>query len=192
MTSIVTRPIRIVILGASGTGKTTLARALGERLQVPHFDSDDYVNLPTDPPYTHPRSPEERCRLVEQDLVPLRSWVLGGGVVAWTPAPRLDPTLLVFLALPMDLRIERLLIRERARFGDRLLPGGDMEGEHREFMAWTRGYDDGTAEGPNNRPNHEARLRDARCDVLRLEGPMSTDDMIARVLARLQASAPSG
>lgn len=175
-------PIRIVILGASGTGKTTLARALGERLSVPSFDSDDYVNLPTDPPYTHPRSPEERCRLLEQDLLPLPSWVLGGGAVAWTPAPRVEPTLLVFLDLPMDLRIARLLVRERARFGDRLLPGGDMEGEHREFMAWTRGYDDGSAEGPNNRPNHESVLRAARCPVVRIEGPVSIDEALARVL----------
>lgn len=171
-----------MILGASGTGKTTLARALGERLSVPPFDSDDYHHAPSDPPYTHPRSPEERCRLLERDLLPLPSWTLSGGAIAWTPRPAIEPTMLVFLSLPTELRIERLLVRERARFGDRRLPGGDMEGEHREFMAWTRGYDDGSSEGINTRPIHEALLRAARCAVVRIEGPVSIDEALARVL----------
>ena len=41
---------RIHILGASGSGTTTLGRALAERLQCPHFDADDYFWVPTDPP----------------------------------------------------------------------------------------------------------------------------------------------
>jgi len=36
---------RIHILGASGSGTTTLGRALAERLQCPHFDTDDYFWL---------------------------------------------------------------------------------------------------------------------------------------------------
>ena len=38
---------RIHILGASGSGTTTLGRALAERLQCRHFDTDDYFWLPT-------------------------------------------------------------------------------------------------------------------------------------------------
>ena len=41
---------RIHILGASGSGTTTLGRALAARLQCPHFDTDDCFWLPTDPP----------------------------------------------------------------------------------------------------------------------------------------------
>src|SRR5438128_874343 len=43
---------RLHILGASGSGTTTLGRALAEGLQCPHFDTDDYFWLPTDPPFT--------------------------------------------------------------------------------------------------------------------------------------------
>jgi len=88
-------------------------------------------------------------------------------------------------ARPMDLRIERLLARERARFGDRLLPGGDMADEHREFMAWTRGYDDGTSEGTNTLPIHEAILCAASCEVLRLEGRIEATAAADRVLRHL-------
>jgi adenylate kinase family enzyme len=59
---------RIHILGASGSGTTTLGRALAERLQCPHFDTDDYFWLPTDPPFTHQRERTQRQRLLMDDL----------------------------------------------------------------------------------------------------------------------------
>lgn len=180
-----TNPVRVVVLGASGTGKSTLAEALATHLAIPHFDSDAYYHRPTDPPYREPLPPEERRALLERDLAPHPSWTLSGGALAWTPRPTLEPTLLVFLDLPMELRLERLLARERARFGDRLLPNGDMADDHREFMAWTRGYDDGSAEGTNTRPLHESILRDATCRVLRLVGPMSRETLRQRALSAL-------
>ena len=61
---------RIHILGASGSGTTTLGRALAERLQYPHFDTDDYFWLPTDPPYTQQRARTERAQLLMDDLTP--------------------------------------------------------------------------------------------------------------------------
>ncbi len=54
--------MRIHITGASGSGTTTLGRALAAELSCPHFDSDDYFWLPTDPPYTTQRDSEERNR----------------------------------------------------------------------------------------------------------------------------------
>ena len=46
---------RLHILGASGSGTTTLGRALAERLTYLHFDTDDYYWLSTDPPFTAQR-----------------------------------------------------------------------------------------------------------------------------------------
>ena len=40
------RPRRILVTGTSGAGKTTLARALGERLGVPHTDIDGLFHGP--------------------------------------------------------------------------------------------------------------------------------------------------
>lgn len=176
---------RVAVLGASGTGKSTLASALAERLGVPAFDADDYYHLPTDPPYQRQRAPEERRALLERDLSQQPGWVLSGGALLWQPPPRIAPTLLVFLHVPDEARIARLVRRERARFGARLDPGGDMEATHREFLEWTRGYEDGTAEGTSTRPLHEAYLSSATCPVLRIEGDVAADDALHRVLAAL-------
>lgn len=180
-------PHRINIIGASGVGKTTLGRALAGRLAIPHFDSDDYYHLPTDPPYQSQRLPEDRCALLEHDLAAVDSWVLAGGAAVWKPTPALDYTLHVFISLPSEQRLQRLRQRERALYGKRVLPGGDMEIAHREFMEWTAGYDDSTSEGTNTLASHEALVRSALCPVLHLAGPMSGEQALATVLQQLEA-----
>ena len=62
---------RIHILGAFGSGTTTLGQALAERRQCPHFETDDYVWILTDPPYTHQRERTER-----QQLLMAISWLM--------------------------------------------------------------------------------------------------------------------
>jgi adenylate kinase family enzyme len=184
------RPHRINIIGASGVGKSTMGAALATRLGVPHVDSDAYYHLPTDPPYRVQRSPEERRELLERDLAPHEGWVLTGGAGTWSPAPRLDFTLVVFLYLPRAVRLARILHREQTLYGARIEAGGDMASDHREFMEWTARYDDGTAEGTNTLPIHEAYLRRVTCPVLRLTDPLSTDEAISRVVAVLQGDGP--
>jgi adenylate kinase family enzyme len=182
---------RINIIGASGVGKTTLGRALAERLGVPHFDSDAYYHLPTDPPYRVQREPEERRALLERDLAAHAGWILSGGAGTWKPAPALRYTLHVLLWLPSELRIERLLRRERELYGDRIAPGGDMAADHVAFMEWTRGYDDGTAEGTNTLACHEKLLRGASCPVVRLTGALPLREALDLVLAHVEFGSPS-
>lgn len=179
--------LRINIVGASGTGKSTLARAVAERLAIPHFDSDDFFHLPTDPPYQRQRDPEARQALVLEQLGARPSWVLSGGVFGWVPEPVLDYTLVVFLYLPPELRLERLVKREAALFGPRIQPGGDMETIHQEFLTWTKGYDDGSSVGTNTLPRHLAFLDRVACPTLRLEYPLPTEQQVERVLQRLGA-----
>ena len=57
---------RIHLMGASGSGVTTLGRALAGRLALPHHDSDDYFWLPTAPPYQTTRPAADRLRLMRE------------------------------------------------------------------------------------------------------------------------------
>ena len=57
---------RVHILGASGSGTTTLAQALGAQLGCRHHDVDDYFWLPTSPAYVEKRPAEDRLRLMEE------------------------------------------------------------------------------------------------------------------------------
>ena len=134
---------RIHILGASGSGTTTLGRVLAERLQYSHFDTDDYFWLPTDPPYTHQRERSERAQLLMDDLTAQDAWVISGSLCGWgdVAIPRFE--LVVFLWVPPDMRMARLHRREHARFGTRILPGGDMYEVSQAFLTWAAAYDEG-------------------------------------------------
>lgn len=64
------QPGRVHILGASGSGTTTLGRALAQAWSVPHADADDYFWVPADPPYLQKRPVEERITLMQAMFLP--------------------------------------------------------------------------------------------------------------------------
>ena len=117
---------RIHILGASGSGTTTLGRALAAHLQCPHFDTDNYFWLPTNPPFTQQREHTERQQLLMDAVTAHDAWVLSGSLCGWGDVAIPLFELVVFLQIPHDIRMERLRQREYERFGERILPGRDM------------------------------------------------------------------
>lgn len=169
---------RVHVLGASGSGTTTLARALADRWSVPHADADDYFWLPTDPPFTEKRPVAERRRLMQDVFVPREAWVLSGSMVGWGEevVDRCDA--LVFLTLDPEERLRRLEEREVRRRDSR----AHDEGAWEAFLTWARGYDDPTFSG-RSRATHEAWLAERRQPVLRLDSSLSPERLVAEVLA---------
>jgi len=176
---------RIHILGASGSGTSTLGEALAERLGVAHADSDSFFWLPTDPPYRQPRPPAERLALAVRQLPPDGRWVFSGAATKW--ATPLEPhyDLIVFLRLDPVVRVDRLWRREYARYGARILPGGDMADASAAFIAWTAAYD--TAGASRHSPvTHEAWLADQQAPVLRLDSRAPVGALVAAVMDKLR------
>ena len=73
----------MLVTGASGSGTTTLGRALATDWAVPHADVDDYFWLPTSPAYVEKRPAEDRLRLMEEVFLGRDAWVLTGSVMGW-------------------------------------------------------------------------------------------------------------
>lgn len=109
------RRSRLHVTGASGTGTTTLARAVADAWAVPHGEADDFFWLPTDPPYVNKRPEAERVTLMDLVFVPREAWVLSGSMLGWgeTVVARCD--VVVFLTLDPAERLRRLEARERVR-----------------------------------------------------------------------------
>jgi adenylate kinase family enzyme len=174
---------RLHVTGAAGSGTTTLGRALAQRLATPHFDTDDVFWLPTDPPYRRKREVDERLRLLAALLGERPSWVLSGSLDSWGApvVPLFD--LVVWLDVPTELRLARLAVRERVRYGQAAIaPGGPMHAEYQHFLAWAADYDRGLHTG-RNRHRHEAWLAELPCKVLRLDGSRPTRSLMHEVLA---------
>ena len=133
---------RIHILGASGSGTTTLGRAFADCLTYPHFATDDYFWLPTNPPFTEKRERSVRQQLLMDDLTEHDGWVVSGSLCGWGDVAIPLFELVVFLWIPQDVRLERLRLREHERYGERITPGGDMHEQSQAFLGWAASYDD--------------------------------------------------
>jgi adenylate kinase family enzyme len=123
------------IMGASGTGVTTLGRALADALAIPHHDTEDYFWQPTIPPYQIKREPAERLRPMQEVFLPRADWVLSGSLEGWGDpvVPHFD--LVVFLSTSTELRLQRLRAREARHFGAAAVaPGGWRHRETEEFV----------------------------------------------------------
>lgn len=173
--------VHIHVMGASGSGTTSLGLALAEGLDITHLDTDNFFWLPTDPPFTTPRDAGERIALLLAEALPDESWVLSGSVLKWGRPIEPLYDLIVFLRIDPELRMARICAREIARYGERIRPGGDMAVKSGEFLEWAASYD--TA-GPERRSlaAHEQLLETQTSPVLRLDSSREIDELVAEVL----------
>ncbi|MGE0765764.1 MAG: adenylate kinase [Hyphomicrobiaceae bacterium] len=176
---------RVYITGASCAGVTTLGRALADKLDIQHLDVDDFFWMPTDPHFTVKRGAEERVRLIRQRQGE-SGWALTGSLDGWGDGLIDNADLIVFVVTPTPVRLDRLLARERGRFGDRIMPGGDMHAIHVAFREWASRYDDPLFSG-RNRARHDAWLSSQTVPVIRCDGTLAVDELVRGVLAVLAA-----
>ena len=175
---------RVHILGASGSGTTTLGAALADRLGHAHIDADSLFWLPTDPPFTTKRPKDERQAMLLRLLPVAGQWVFSGSAPEW--AKPIEPfyDLVVFLRLDRTVRMERLRRRQMAHYGKRIEAGGDMADHNVEFLKWAEAYD---VAGPEQRSLfvHEAWLSTLTVPVLRLDSADPLEKLVFAVLSRL-------
>ncbi len=174
-------PPHLHILGASGSGTTTLAQAVSARYGHRCLDIDDFYWRPTDPPFRTSRPVAERLELLGEAMAASPAWVLAGSLCGWGDPLIEHLDLVVFMVVDRHVRLERLRLREARRFSpEALAPGGRMHDAHRVFLDWAAEYDDG---GPDMRSRilHESWLQTLPCRVLRLEGDLSVEERLQRL-----------
>jgi adenylate kinase family enzyme len=172
---------RVHILGAAGSGTTTLGQSLSLKLGIRHFDTDDYFWVKTPIPFTEKREVGQRVELLRADLLKEPEWVLSGSLCEWGDFAVPLFTLVVFLWIPAGIRMKRIKEREIARYGkEALSPVGWFHKNHLDFMAYAASYDSGGMD-IRSRRLHEEWIARLPCPVLRIEVPLSVPEATARV-----------
>ena len=93
--------------------------------------------------------------------------------------------LVVFLAIPHDVRMARLRQREHERFGKRILSEGDMYEQSQALFTWAASYDDGGLD-IRSRQRHDQWLRTLPCPIICFEGAYTTEEHLAVLMVEIQ------
>ena len=178
---------RVHITGASGSGVTTLGRALADAYALPHHDTDDYYWLPTEPPYRVKREIPDRLHLMRELFLPRTGWVLSGSLMGWATEVEACFDVVVFVSAPTAVRLERLRKRETLRYGPGAIDdGGSHHDAVRAFLDWAASYDDPAFEG-RSRAGHEAWLQALACPVMRVDGEQPTHELVDFIVRQRSA-----
>ena len=170
----------IIIFGSSGSGTTTLGREAAKLLGFQHFDLDDYLwRWDTKIPFTVTRPREERIKLLMGDISRFPHFIMSGSMDSYNApfVPLFDLAVLIFA--PVETRVERVNARELARFGERILPGGDMFETHKDFLAMVHRYD---TDGSPCRRVHEQWAATLPCPVLHVDGTVAIAKNAGRIV----------
>ncbi len=170
----------IHIFGASGSGTTTLAKAIGNRFSYKTLDSDDYFWLPTDPPFTRTRKSEERMQLMQKDMCDCKNIVISGSLCGWGDELLSSFDLAIRLITPTDVRLERIKEREFKRFGERIKSGGDMHKTHEDFLIFASQYDLGDI-NMRSKLCHDEWEKSLSCKLIKLDGCKKTNALIQEI-----------
>lgn len=165
---------RINIVGAAGAGTTTLGKSLSSALCCNHFEADDILWLPSDPPYQKMRPPEAKNQMAYDILGCQNSFVLSGSIAGWENRVVELLTHVIYLDVPTEVRLSRLVARETKRFG-KIDP---------KFYEWAAQYDEGRLPGRSRR-KHKDWLSSLTCAVIELIDEEAINVSSADIVSKL-------
>ena len=173
----------LIICGMNGSGKSTLGRALAEQLRWRFIDNEDLYFPKADPahPYAAERTQEEVERLLLDEVRRDDRFVFAAvrGNYGEKVLPYYKAAVLV--EVPRDIRLQRVKMRSCAKFGARMLPGGDLYQSEKRFY-------DLIAARPED---YAARWLDAvDIPVLRVDGMRPVGENIALITDWLRRHHP--
>jgi hypothetical protein len=165
--------MKIHILGLPSSGKTTLARELSLRLELPHHDLDAVAFV--DERWT-PRPPVERDRLVS-DIVSKPSFVTEGFFIEWTTPLFSAADHIIWLDPSLLRLIFRHLLRHRSQLISR--PFWLVARVRFQVLSYYRGVGSGPGADPTlTRSGIESALRPWGNKLLRVRRSVSVDQIL--------------
>ena len=128
---------RILLCGMNGAGKSTLGKALAKELDWKFLDIEDYwfPKESADYPFAGARTKEEVCAMLFQDLQQNENCILAAVKGNYGNEVTALFTHAVLLHVPKAERLQRIRARSYQKFGERMLPGGDLYRQEEAFFA---------------------------------------------------------
>ncbi|WP_369974658.1 DNA topology modulation protein FlaR [Paraliobacillus sp. X-1268] len=100
---------KVHIIGSVGSGKTTLARMLSDKLAIPHYELDNVVWKRAEPSDIR-RSEQDRDNYLKE-IVNLNSWIIEGAHYEWVSSSLQQADLIIYLDIAVYKRIYQIIKR---------------------------------------------------------------------------------
>ena len=179
--------MKILIFGASGSGTTTVGKALAEILDFIHLDVDDYYWEQTTPPFQVKISSTQRNAALLRDFRNHKNVIVSGSLVSWGAYWETAFDFAIFIYLPMEIRMKRLEKREIERYGDLLFTDEATRENSKAFLDWAQRYDDENFKG-RSKYIHEEWMKLLSCPVLKLMGELELKEQVDKILFAMRHS----
>jgi len=186
----------IAFCGLNGAGKSTLAHALAKRTGRFEIDTEDFYfpeqkdsrklalegaeKIKTchlgDIPFSVSRTKDEAQAAILRQMEAHPQFVLAGVTLNWCSEIVRRIGIVFLVQTPPQERVRRIQQREVFRFGERVLPGGDMYAQQCEFRKTALERDPAAA---------EQSLQALKCPVVRVDGTLPVEQNLEMILKRL-------
>jgi len=170
----------ILIFGASGSGSTTLARSVSQRYGYHLIDTDDAIWEKSEPPFSIKKSELESQSILKEQLNRHKYNVICGSFVGWGDIFKKQIDLVIYMHLPLAVRLKRIQAREEARFQERVLPGGDLYLQHLDFLDWVSQYEI-LDESKRSQKQHEKWLLDMNVPIIYIKEEKTIEALMERI-----------
>lgn len=173
----------ILICGLNGTGKSTLGKALAEKLNYHFIDNEDLYFPKTDPRhlYASPRSRSEVEGLLLQQIEAQDHFVFASVKGDYGEAVISRFQCAVLIQVPRQIRLQRVRNRSFQLFGARMLPGGDLYDSEERFFTIVE-----------SRPENsvEEWACSLNCPVIRIDGTRPVAENLGLLTEYMAAALP--
>lgn len=188
----------IAIMGLNGCGKSTLTHILCKKIGFYEMDVEDYYfpeqkhsrkavlekqydvscEYKGELPYSIPRSSKEVQEMIWNDINQHPQFVICGVTMNWNEDILSTIDVVFIIDAPAEERVKRVQYREELRFGSRVMLGGDMYEQQKEFRDIIRNRNHGAVEESADK---------ICCKKVRLDGTKSIEENIGVIIRTLEA-----
>lgn len=169
----------IVMCGLNGTGKSTLGKALAEKLKFHFIDKEELYFSRTDPGYIYAssRTREEVEKLLFSEIKAHKNFVFASVKGDYGEAIYPFFQYAVLIVVPKDIRIQRVKNRSFQIFGNRMLLGGDLHEQEEKFFDFVKSREESVV---------EEWVHSLSCPIMRVDGTKSIEENTNLIIEQIQ------
>lgn len=169
---------RIIICGGNGSGKSTLGKALAHVMGIKFMDNEDYYFPKRESGYKYDRAltREEFIPILQNDMEQEKDWIFAS--VKGNYGERIESmfTHAILIEVPKETRMQRVWNRSYNKFGDKILPGGELYEKEQKFFDMVKG---------RTNEDVEEWVSNLRCPVIRVDGTKPVKENVELLVAVL-------